>query len=270
MNPCLSGFVRSPILGLVVAALGCGSSMPPPPVPAPPPKRMMATECRDWVTHEEGSITWEPDGDDDAIVTFKGTSPDSDFFAFKGAGPVDAPIAKVANVLIDTSRHHEWVPNFGGMRVVREPSRLVKVIYRHVTTPAIISDRDFVVEATIGQDEASGHLLLQFHSVEDPLAPEHEDRVRGVLHRSGYRMWPIDGGTRTMVIFSVHVDPMGDVPAWIVNLFQSNYARSNIENIRRQAAKADVDEHPEVAAEMKDYRPACTEPAESLQPSGDS
>ncbi|MEQ9322048.1 MAG: hypothetical protein RIF41_22960, partial [Polyangiaceae bacterium] len=64
-----------------------------------------------------------------------------------------------------------------------------------------------------------------------------------------------------MVIFSFHVDPIGDVPAWIVNLFQSNYARSKIENIRRQAAKTDVPAHPEVAAEMKDYRPACTRPS---------
>ena len=261
MNRCPTCSARFATLGLILFSLGCSSAIPPPPVPEPPPKRMMTTECQDWVRYEPGEIVWEPDGDEDAIVTFKGTSPNSDFLAFKGAGPIDAPIAKVANVLIDTTRHAEWVPNFGGMRVVREPSRLVKIIYRHVTTPAIISDRDFVVEATIRKEEGSGHLLLDFHSVEDPLVPEQEDRVRGVLHESGYRMWPIDGGARTMMVFRVHVDPMGDVPAWIVNLFQSNYARSNIENIRRQVAKPDVDAHPEVAAEMKDYRPACTQPA---------
>jgi hypothetical protein len=204
-------------------------------------------------------MTWEPHSNENGIESFTGEVPGSDFVAFKGAGAVDAPIAKVANVLIDTTRHGEWVPSFGGMRIVRDVSENEKIIYRHVLTPFIIDDRDFVVKVRVHKEEASGHLLFDFTSVEDPDAPERDGKVRAVLHSSGYRMWPIDGGRRTMVIFTIHVDPKGDVPAWIVNLFQTGYARTNLENIRRQAAKADVAEHPRIHEEYRNFTPSCVD-----------
>ena len=219
----------------------------------------LTEDCEPWVDDHSGSVLWEPDGDGDGVQTFKGTVPNSDFFAFKGAGIIEAPIAKVANVLIDTSRHHEWVPNFGGMRVVKQVSEREMIIYRHVTTPFIISDRDFVVKAQISQEKSSGHLLINFSSVENDDAPPLDGKVRGTLHTSGYRMWPVEGGANTMMIFTIHVDPMGAVPAWIVNLFQSNYARSNIKNIREQAAKPDVLEHPKVKEEYVYTNTACAD-----------
>ncbi len=240
----------------VVLVIGCGGSDPIPATPAPTPP---AGQCPDWVHQSSGGVTWEPHSDQDGIQSFTGQVAGSDFVAFKGAGVIDAPIAKVANVLIETSRHGEWVPSFGGMRIVRDLSENEKIVYRHVLTPFVIDDRDFVVKVRVYKDEAFGHLLFDFASVKDPDAPVIDGRVRGMLHSSGYRMWPIDGGARTMVIFTIHADPMGDVPAWIVNLFQNGYAQTNLENIRKQAAKADVSEHPRIKEEFRDFTPRCVD-----------
>ena len=218
----------------------------------------MANVCRDWVHDAPGDdVVWTFDGADAGVETFIGKADSSEFFAFKGVGVVDAPLAKVANVLIDTSRHHEWVPHFGGMRVVRAVSEKEKIIYRHVLTPFIISDRDFVVHVKVNRDDRSDHLVINFRSVEDSDVPVSDDKVRGMLHSSGYRLWSIDSGKRTMVLFTVHVDPKGNVPAWIVNLFQSGYARNNLENIRAQAARGDVVAHPDVAALFKNSKASC-------------
>lgn len=237
---------------VLVSFVGCAASEV---AVEPPAQAARATPCPDWVHRAHDGVSWEPNGDADGIQTFVGTVPDSDFLAFKGAGPIDAPISKIASVLIDTHRHGEWVPHFGGMRVVRVLSETEKVIYRHVTTPFVIADRDFVVKAGIRKDEASGHLLIEFSSTDDPAAPVNDGKVRGVLHSSGYRMWPIDGGARTMMIFTIHVDPKGSVPAWIVNLFQTGYARTNLQNIERQASKADVEQQPKVKAAFLDFEP---------------
>lgn len=237
----------------------CGASDVAPPVQpiAPVASTAAARTCPDWVRGSSDGVSWEPNGVDDGIESFVGEVPNSDFVAFKGAGPIDAPIGKVANVLIDTSKHYLWVPHFGGMRVVRNVSETEKIIYRHVTTPPIISDRDFVAKVGIRKHEISGHLMIEFTSVEDPDAPVVDGIVRGVLHKSGYEMWPLDGGERTMVIFTIHADPKGGVPAWIVNLFQTGYARKNLLNIARQATKPDAFEHPRVKEEYRDYRPSC-------------
>jgi hypothetical protein len=238
----------------VIAMAACGGTQIPAPVaPMAPPK----TVCRDWLHDASGGVVWRPNQDRDGIRTLLGDVRGSDFIAFRGVGIIDAPIAKVATVLTDVTRHSEWVPHFGGMRIVRHISETEKVIYRHVTTPFIISDRDFVAKVVIQEDEAPGHMLVEFSSVLDPREPEYEDKVRGVLHQSGYRMWPIDGGARTMMVFTIHVDPKGNVPAWIVNRFQSGYARSNIQNIRRQAAKPDVEENPRVKAAFEGKKPRC-------------
>jgi hypothetical protein len=237
----------------MLAVLGCGASSPS--ITGP---QWGDDGCRDWVHDASGGVTWDVNSDEDGIKTFVGEVPGSSFFAFRGAGAVDAPIGKVANVLIDTSRHSEWVPNFGGMRVVRDVAKREKIIYRHVKTPAVIDDRDFVVHVRTHQDEKTGHLLFEFHSVKDKDAPPSDDKVRAVIHKnSGYRMWPVDGGKRTMVVFTIHVDPRGDVPAWIVNAFQDAYPKNNIKNIRAQAAKADVLEHPTVKEEFVDFKSKC-------------
>jgi len=245
---------RWAVLLSVLVGCGGGDLAPRPATPTAAVER-----CPDWVHESSGGVTWELNDDEDGIQSFTGEVPGSDFVAFKGAGAIDAPIAKVANVLIDTTRHGEWVPSFGGMRVVRDLSENEKVIYRHVLTPFIIDDRDFVVSVRVHKEEASGHLLFDFTSVEDPDAPVQDGKVRGVLHSSGYRMWPIDDGQRTMVVFTIHANPMGDVPAWIVNLFQTGYARTNLENIRKQAAKPDVAPHPRVQQEYEGFTPRCVD-----------
>lgn len=244
---------RAFIVFFVACLLGCGPSRPP--ITGP---QWKDDGCRDWVYDASGGVTWDLNGDEDGIETFTGSVAGSDFFAFRGAGAVDAPIAKVANVLIDTTRHPEWVPNFGGIRILEDVSKEEKVIYRHVLTPAVIDDRDFVLKVHVHTDEESGHLLVDIKSTKHPKAPPTEDKVRGVIHKnSGYRLWPIDGGRRTMVVFTIHVDPRGDVPAWIVNTFQDGHPRNTIKNIRAQAAKADVTDHPEVKQAFLAFEPKC-------------
>ncbi len=233
---------------------GCGSAVPPITGPA-----WLNDGCRDWVHDASGGVTWTANDDVDGIKTFTGEVPGSAFVAFRGTGKVNAPIGRVANVLIDLTRHSEWVPNFGGMRLLRDITKEEKVIYRHVITPAVIDDRDFVVHVKTYKDEKSGHLVFAFESTKDDKAPVEDGKVRGVIHkRSGYRMWPVDGGKRTMVIFTFHVDPRGSVPAWIVNLFQDSYPLNNMRNIRDQATKSDVKPHPEVEEAFRDYKPKCS------------
>ncbi len=52
------------------------------------------------------------------------------------------------------------------------------------------------------------------------------------------------------MIVEIHADPKGSVPKWLVNLFQKGWPRNTIEGIRKQAAKADVKEHPVVASQL--------------------
>ena len=100
-------------------------------------------------------------------------------------------------------------------------------------------------KATMHVDPTNRQVRFEMASVEDPLAPE-TDKVRGTLKHGSYVLTPIESGRRTLLEVEIVADPNGNIPKWIVNLFQKGWPHETIESIRRQAAKADVVEYPQI------------------------
>src|ERR1051325_6857536 len=72
----------------------------------------------------------------------------SQVIAFRGEGIVDAPIEKVASIIIDTTRGTEWIDSLVKSNVVRNISPTEFIEYDHVGIAfpfdSLMSDRDFV------------------------------------------------------------------------------------------------------------------------------
>lgn len=200
-----------------------------------------ASQASQTSTNEAG---WEQIRDSDGIQVWRKEVSDSPVVAFKGAAVIDASIAKVAQVLSDTSRKLEWVAKIKEARDIRTISTTERVEYNHTGTPWPIKDRDFVFSAKVEGSKEKGQLVVLIKSVEDPLGPE-TDKVRGKLYGSSYTLTSIEGGKKTKVVVEIHADPMGSIPKWVVNLFQKKWPANTLEGIQKQAAKADV---PELAA----------------------
>jgi hypothetical protein len=196
------------------------------------------------------SAKWERMGNDDGIEVYKWEVPDSGVLAFRGVGVVNATVPKIASVLFDSARQKEWVPELGDFHDVRVIAAREKIQYFKINTPFIVKNRDFVIHGGVDLDKESRTLLVWFHSVEDPAAPPTA-AVRGDIRAGQYKLTEIDGGLRTQVEVMVHLDPKGSVPKWLFNLVQKNYPHDTIVGIRRQSAKSDVYEHPEVVAALK-------------------
>lgn len=199
---------------------------------------------------------WEETSNDDGITVYRKEVPGSDLVAFRGETTIDAPIAKVANVLIDTSRKLEWVHKIVEAKDVRPIGEYERVEYNHTASGFfLVRDRDFVFQAKATIDKPNQRMTLRLKSVDDPLQPE-TDCVRGHLDNSAYTMTAVDGGKKTHLVVEIHADPRGAVPKWLVNLFQKAWPRNTIEGIKRQVAKPDVLEHPGVKAAFADSAPA--------------
>lgn len=194
-------------------------------------------------TPNYSSAIWEEDSNDNRIQVFKSQTEGSGVFAFKAIAEVDEPIAKVAAVLIDIKNQPSWMPDVETAREVQKLSPTERLSHYHISTPFIIKDRDFALRSKAEFLEKESKLVFYFSSTDDPRIPA-TDAVRGQIHASNYTLWPIDNGKRTKLVFIVHVDPMGSVPKWIVNLFQTGFPRRVIERLRKQAAKPTIVEHP--------------------------
>jgi hypothetical protein len=193
---------------------------------------------------------WEEISNDDGVLVHSKEVPGSDVIAFRGEGIINAPLAKVAEIMIDTPRKLEWVAKIAGAKDVRPIGPLERIEYNHTSSGFfLVRDRDFVFHAKGEVDCKNQKLTFRLKSVEEPAAPE-TDKVRGSLNASEYRFTALDGGKKTHMIVEIHADPKGSVPKWLVNLFQKSWPRNTIEGIRKQAAKPDVKENATVAAAL--------------------
>jgi hypothetical protein len=215
----------------------------------------------------DGAAGWETLRRDDGIVVQRKDVPGSPFVAFRGEGDINAPLLLVGSVLVDVSRSREWVDSVVESRVLRRLSETEYVTYSHIGTPWPLSDREFVTDVVLEVDAATKKLTIKLRSVGDPAAPR-TGYVRGQLTDSSWVLTSIDGGARTHVAAEIHADPKGDVPAWIVNMFQKNWGYNTLMSLRKQVAKRDIAVHPRLKAvlEEKGFFPAPPAPPPAADP----
>jgi len=182
---------------------------------------------------------WETLSDANGVRVLRRSVAGSPLKSMKGVAVIDAPVARVALVLIDEDRAGEWVNSLAEARVVRQVSAHEYLQYTHVALPPLLHDRDFVTRVTLSSDPLQQRAIIDSASAIDPAAAPRARIVRGEL-TAHYEMQAIDGGRRTRLTIELHCDPKGLLPSWLVNLFQRDWARLTIAGIRRQVNKPDL------------------------------
>jgi hypothetical protein len=192
--------------------------------------------------HVQPGDGWEEISNSDGILCHRKSVPGSSLVAFRGEAMIDAPIAKVAQVLSDTPRKLDWIARIVEAKNIRTISDMERIEYNHTGAPWPVKDRDFVFHAKVDVDKANRRLLVRIKSQEDPAMPEQDCCVRGSLNNSLYTLTSVEGGKRTHVAVEIHADPKGSLPSWVVNLIQKGWPSKTLAGIRRQVAKPDVGE----------------------------
>ena len=230
---------------IVVLALACGGSAPPPASPSggggSDGTAIRAGEAPDAPAPVEAP--WEKLREVDGIVIHRREVPGSPLIAFKGEGMIEQPIMRVATVLMDVTRSHEWADRVVEARELRVLSNTEVVHYSHVATTFITKDREFVTRITLDVDPGK-RIRLRLRSVDDELAPK-TSYVRGELIDSSFTL-TAEGDARTRIVAELHADPKGSLPKWLVNAFQKSWAHKTINALRTQSARADLKEVPAV------------------------
>lgn len=186
--------------------------------------------------------SWKKISNDDGVIAYSKEVPGSDIVAFRGETTIDASIAKVANVLIDTSRKKEWVHKLAEARDVRQISTYERIEYNHTSSGFfLVRDRDFVFRAKAELNKEKRQMVFTITSVKEDSVPE-TDKVRGELKDGRYILTALSPN-KTHVVVEIAADPKGSVPKWLVNLFQKSWPTKSLNGIRAQCAKADVQEH---------------------------
>lgn len=196
------------------------------PQPSPSPKQAVLQR-----------LDWELIDDIDGIKTYKKESAQEDTVAVMGNGVIEAPLIRVASVLLDLDRSKEWMDDLKESRAVKVLNENERYVYNHVGTPFVLKDRDFFLLANLQIDSSQNQLILKMHSVESPLAPQTE-YVRAQM-KMGEFLLKADN-QKTVIQCSMDIDLGGNIPKWIVNSYQKQWARNTIQALRKQVTKPEV------------------------------
>ncbi|HUO57363.1 MAG TPA: START domain-containing protein [bacterium] len=200
-------------------------------------------------TVDESKFAWKKSCNTEGLTIYWSKVEGSQVIAFKGEGIVDAPIEKVASIIIDTTRGTEWIDSLVSSKVVRNVSPTEFIEYDHVGIAfpfdQLMSDRDFVSHVYLVSDPETKRVKVSYLPAEDELAPPVKKYTRGVMS-CVFKMVPMSIGEETYVEAEIHCDPKGGVPKWVVNFFQQGWPQTTFENLRRQAKKTDIQTLPVV------------------------
>jgi hypothetical protein len=190
---------------------------------------------------------WKVVGEQDGIEISRRDLPGEKIVTMKGVGMIDAPLWKIASILLDTARAPEWVDSLKESRVVRRLGPNDYIEYNHVGMPFIVKDREFVSDVRINVDPDARHFALVYRPTQDPGVPPVHG-VRGEIVAGRFEAVSVERGRRTELTAELQCDPKGLLPGWLVNLFQRNWPLTTFEAMRRQAQKPDI----VMPAEFKD------------------
>jgi hypothetical protein len=189
---------------------------------------------------------WELIDESDGVRVWRRTLPDSSVLAFRGAATVDAPIARVIGVLLDSEHSTEWVDLLIESRRLRESDDGAVILYNRYDLSWPLQDRDYVLRRVLELDPDAGRVTATYTSVEDPAWPEQGCCVRALSAPTSWR-FRREGPDRTAVEVEVATDPRGSIPAWLVNLVQRDWPRKSIRNLAARAGRPDVTPYPPLA-----------------------
>jgi hypothetical protein len=175
----------------------------------------------------------------DGIEISRRTVPGTGLVAMRGAGTIEAPVWKVASILLDPARAPEWVDSLRESRVVQRLGPTAYIEYNHFSMPFLVKDREFVSDVQIEVDPTTRRVALVYRPTTQAMVPPTR-AVRGEILAGRFDARSVEAGRRTELIAEVQCDPKGLLPAWLVNLFQRHWPTNTFEGMRKQAARADI------------------------------
>lgn len=175
----------------------------------------------------------------DGIEVYTKLPAHSSFKAIKTVLTVDAPLSRLAYVLMDVNRTGEWVYASKNCRTLKQYSPSDVVYYSEVIVPWPASNRDFAIRITLTQDPISKIITILAEN-KPKFLPEISGLVRIQESSGKWVITPLANGLNRIEYF-LQVDPGGYVPAWLVNLFATHGPLESFKGLRTQVKKKDYD-----------------------------
>lgn len=178
------------------------------------PSAIHLSLCLCLATGTANASEWELQKQAEGIDVHTRSLADSAVREFKGEGIVGVEIDAIVDLLRDSSRFKDWFPNTSESRLLERDGD-VSYQYSVMSMPWPISDRDNIFRLVFTRDESTGRVELSIAAAPDyhPVQRRHHRVTRA---KGSWLLTP-NGPDETHVRFTMHLEPGGGIPVWMVN-----------------------------------------------------
>lgn len=173
--------------------------------------------------------TWELKKDKNEIQVYVLNDETADFKPYRAVTILEGNIAAFETLLRDIPNMSDWALSVKKAEVLKEIGDSIQIYYTEAKAPFPFKNRDGVYQNTFRWSEEGTYLY-----VDVKILPEYIEIDEDMERVSGFGHWRItDLGDGKIEIFNeMHIDPGGNIPAWLANSFADENPYQTMISIR--------------------------------------
>lgn len=187
------------------------------------------------ITGASAQTNWELKNEKSGIKVYTSAVSDSKFKAIKVDCELKASLSQIVKVLLDIKNGPEWLYHTKSCTLIKQVSPDELYYYSEINIPWPVQNRDFVAHLKVRQDPDTKVI-----TIDGPAVPGFVPLKSGIVRvRSSKSLWVITPITkdRIKVVYTLQLDPGGNLPAWLVNLFAAEGPMKSFEGLLLQLKK---------------------------------
>ncbi len=178
---------------------------------------------------------WVLSTDKNGIKVYTSIMQGSKIKAVKVECSFNASLSQFVAVLFDIKNTKDWVYHTKSCELVKQVSPTELYYYSEINLPWPAENRDFVAHLTLTQNPENKVVTIDGPSV--PGLVEQKKKIVRIENSKGKWVITPTVGNTIKVEYSLHVDPGGSLPAWLVNMFAAEGPTQIFENLKIQLQK---------------------------------
>jgi len=186
---------------------------------------------------------WKLVAESEGIKVFSQSVPDSRINALRVECEVKASAGELVAMLLDVKAAEQWVFHTKSCDLLKKVSPSELYYYSEVSMPWPLANRDFVAHIRVSQDKTTKVVTVDAPAVPGFVA--HKEDIVRISHAKG--LWTIKpfSKDKISIIYTLQVDPGGDIPAWVVNMFS---AQGPLHSFRKMKLELEAGKYKNAAA----------------------
>lgn len=169
--------------------------------------------------------------DDEGVKVYLCDNNKSNFKTIIVELEVPATLSQYAAQVLDIANYPNWQDRVEQQKIIKQISETELYYYAQVSAPWPASYRDYIFHLNLEQDSITKVLKMSLKEMPNYL-PKVDGIIRIPFAESLLTITPISA-KRVNVRFVLDIDPGGELPPWLVNMFAANTPWNTYVNFRQ-------------------------------------